>query len=121
MRKLFALPVLWKSGRLALALLRDERVPLFAKGVVGLSLVYALTPIDVVPDWLPVLGQMDDVALLAAGIALFIKLCPPEVVEEHEIRLGRRPSQTVEGYGRPVERPDSGPTSRPGPRPEPQS
>jgi uncharacterized membrane protein YkvA (DUF1232 family) len=93
---------LFKSGRLALGLARDRRVPIHAKAVLGLAVLYALSPLDFVPDWLPVLGQLDDAAVLAAGLAMFVRLCPPEVVEEHEIRLGQRSGQIVEGRARPV-------------------
>lgn len=102
MGRLLALRVLLKNGRLMLRLVRDGRVPLYAKAVVGLTLVYVLSPLDFVPDWLPLLGQLDDVAALTAGVALFLRLCPPEIVEEHERELGLRSRTTVEGQARPV-------------------
>lgn len=71
-------------------LLVDRRVPLPTKliipGVVG---VYVLSPIDLMPDVLLLLGQIDDLAVLLAGIALFIELCPKEIVEEHRAALAR--------------------------------
>ena len=85
----------------ALRLVRDNRVPLYAKIVPALALVYVISPLDFVPDWIPALGQMDDLAVLAAGLTLFLRLCPPEIVEEHEVGLGLRPRNTIEGYARP--------------------
>ena len=103
MGRLLALRGLLKTGRLAWNLVRDARVPLYAKLVLGLGVLYALSPLDFLPDFIPVLGQLDDVAALAAGLTLFIRLCQPDVVEEHEVTLGHRPRVTVEGRARPVE------------------
>jgi uncharacterized membrane protein YkvA (DUF1232 family) len=102
MGRLFALRTLIKSGRLALRLLRDERVPVYSKLILGLGVLYVVSPLDFLPDWFPILGQLDDLAAIAAGVALFIRACPPEIVEEHELRLGRRPRTTIEGQARPV-------------------
>jgi uncharacterized membrane protein YkvA (DUF1232 family) len=92
------------TGRLALRLLRDRRVPLYAKAVPLLALLYAVSPLDFVPDLIPVLGQLDDAAVLMAGLEFFIKLCPGDVVDEHREALGQRPTRTVEGRARPVNR-----------------
>jgi uncharacterized membrane protein YkvA (DUF1232 family) len=103
MQRFHLLRELLRNGRLALRLLRDGRVPIHLKAIVGLALVYVLVPLDFVPDFIPGLGQFDDLAALAAAIALFIKLCPPELVEQYGRGLGYRPSQTVEGRARPAE------------------
>jgi uncharacterized membrane protein YkvA (DUF1232 family) len=86
-----SLPEVWRSGRLALRLLRDPRVPIAAKVLFGAAVVYMLSPLDLVPDWLPVLGQADDLVVLLAGLNLFLKACPRWLVEEHEeaMRGGR--------------------------------
>jgi uncharacterized membrane protein YkvA (DUF1232 family) len=107
MGRLFTLRQLLRTGRLALGLMRDGRAPVHAKLVMGLAVLYVLSPLDFLPDVFPVLGQLDDLAMLAAGLSLFIRLCPPELVEEHQARLGHRQRTTVEGYARPVERPQS--------------
>jgi uncharacterized membrane protein YkvA (DUF1232 family) len=107
MGRLFALKDLIRTGRLTLRLMKDPRVPIYAKVVPAAALLYALSPLDFLPDWIPILGQLDDLAALAAGLSLFIRLCPPEVVEEHEIALRYRPRSAVEGSARPV--PPSGP------------
>jgi uncharacterized membrane protein YkvA (DUF1232 family) len=61
---------------------RDPRVPRAAKLVVVLVVAYALSPIDLIPDFIPVLGYLDDMLLLPMGIALAIKLMPHDVWEE---------------------------------------
>lgn len=82
------LPQLWRSGRLALRLLRDPRVPMAAKLIFGATVFYMLSPVDVVPDWLPVLGQADDLLVLMAGLNLFLRACPRWLVDEHEDAIG---------------------------------
>ena len=79
---------LWRSGRLALRLLRDHRVPVTAKLVFGAVVMYMLSPIDVVPDWIPVFGQADDLMVLLAGFNLFLRACPRWLVNEHDAALG---------------------------------
>ena len=62
---------------------RDPRVPWYAKALAVLVAGYALTPVDLIPDFIPVLGYMDDVILVPAGIWLAIKLIPPDIMAEH--------------------------------------
>ncbi len=78
-----------KTGRLALRLARDPRVPMTAKMVLGGTLLYLVSPIDVVPDWLPIAGQADDIAVLVAGLNMFIKACPRRLVDEHSGKTNR--------------------------------
>ena len=78
-----------KTGRLALRLARDSRVPMTAKLVLGATLLYLVSPIDVVPDWLPIAGQADDIAILVAGLNMFIKACPRRLVDEHSGKVTR--------------------------------
>ena len=61
---------------------RDPRVPLVAKFIVVLVVAYALSPIDLIPDFIPVLGYLDDMLLLPMGIALAIRLMPGDVWED---------------------------------------
>jgi len=58
---------------------RDPRVPWYAKALVVLVAAYAVSPIDLIPDFIPVLGYVDDLLLLPLGIALAIRLIPAEV------------------------------------------
>ena len=67
--------VLWR-------LCRDNRVPLPAKFLPPLVIVYLVTPVDIVPDFIPVLGQLDDLVVILLGLGLFFRLCPREVVRE---------------------------------------
>ena len=59
--------------------LGDKETPLIAKIFAGMTVIYALSPVDLIPDFVPVLGYLDDVLLLPALIALAIKLIPKEV------------------------------------------
>jgi uncharacterized membrane protein YkvA (DUF1232 family) len=65
---------------------RDRRVPWYAKLVVVLVVSYAFSPIDLIPDFIPVLGLLDDLLLLPLGILLAIRLIPPQVWRECLIR-----------------------------------
>lgn len=77
----------FRQFRLAWMLLLDERVPLVTKFVPFLSIPYVISWIDLVPDPMLGLGQMDDIAIFLIGIQLFINLCPPHVVEEYRTAL----------------------------------
>jgi uncharacterized membrane protein YkvA (DUF1232 family) len=61
---------------------RDPRVPWYAKVLAVCVVAYALSPIDLIPDFIPVLGYVDDLILLPLGIALTLKLIPPSVMTE---------------------------------------
>ena len=78
---------------------RDPRVPWYAKAVAVCVVGYALSPIDLIPDFIPVLGYLDDLVLIPLGIALTLRLIPPEVMSE--CREQAR-SELVDG--RPVSR-----------------
>lgn len=62
--------------------LKKKETPIIAKILAGITVVYALSPIDLIPDFIPVLGYLDDVILLPALIALTIKLLPKDVFEK---------------------------------------
>lgn len=59
--------------------LKDRETPFFAKLLAALTVGYALSPIDLIPDFVPVLGYLDDVLLLPALVALTIRCIPKEV------------------------------------------
>ena len=61
---------------------RDPRTPWYAKALVGMVVAYALSPIDLIPDFIPVLGLLDDLLLLPAGIALAIRMIPRDVLAD---------------------------------------
>ena len=62
---------------------RDVRVPWYAKARALCVAAYAFSPIDLIPDFVPVLGYLDDVVLVPLGILAVIKLIPPHIMTEH--------------------------------------
>ncbi|WP_313199966.1 YkvA family protein [Rhizobium sp.] len=76
---------------------RDPRVPLSAKLVAGAVAAYALSPVDLIPDFIPVLGYLDDLILVPVGILIAIRLVPRELMSEFRLTAEQR-------SGRPVSR-----------------
>lgn len=70
-----------QTAALTLAMHRPD-VPWYAKAAAGLTVGYALSPVDLIPDFIPVLGYLDDLLLLPLLIMLSIRLIPPLVMEE---------------------------------------
>jgi uncharacterized membrane protein YkvA (DUF1232 family) len=62
---------------------RDRRVPWYTKTLALMVAGYALSPLDVIPDFIPVVGFVDDVILVPLGILAVIKLVPREILQEH--------------------------------------
>ncbi|MGN0682858.1 MAG: YkvA family protein [Oscillospiraceae bacterium] len=62
--------------------LKHKETPVIAKILAAVTVGYALSPIDLIPDFIPVLGYLDDLILLPAMVALTVKLIPPEVLSE---------------------------------------
>ncbi len=73
---------------------RDPRTPWFAKGLVVLIVAYALSPIDLIPDFVPVLGYLDDLIIVPAGIALALIMIPRDVMEQARERARNLPPGT---------------------------
>ena len=63
--------------------LKDKDTPILAKMFAGITVVYALSPVDLVPDFIPVLGYLDDVILLPMLVALTIRFIPKDVLERN--------------------------------------
>ena len=61
---------------------RDPRVPWYAKAMAVVIAGYALSPIDLVPDFIPVLGYLDEVILVPLGVLLVVRLIPPAIMSE---------------------------------------
>jgi uncharacterized membrane protein YkvA (DUF1232 family) len=61
---------------------RDRRTPVLAKLVAGAVAAYALSPIDLIPDFIPVLGYLDDLVIVPLGILLAVRLIPPSLMQE---------------------------------------
>jgi uncharacterized membrane protein YkvA (DUF1232 family) len=74
---------------------RDPRVPWYAKALAALVVAYALSPIDPIPDFIPVLGYLDELILLPLGIVLVVRLIPDDVMadlrQQAEERMLTRP------------------------------
>lgn len=62
--------------------LGDPRVPLRAKAIMPGTLLYLASPIDFIPDFIPVLGQLDDLLVLGLALGLVVSLTPPDVMED---------------------------------------
>lgn len=73
---------------------RDPRVPWYAKAMAGLVAAYALSPIDLIPDFIPVLGYLDDVILVPIGIMVAVRLIPEPLMREFRAEAMRRERPT---------------------------
>jgi len=69
---------------------RDRRTPWSAKAVAGAVAAYALSPIDLVPDFIPVLGYLDDLLIVPLGIALAVRLVPAALMAEFRAQAALR-------------------------------
>jgi uncharacterized membrane protein YkvA (DUF1232 family) len=78
---------------------RDPRVPLYARIFAACVVAYAFSPIDLIPDPIPVLGYLDDLVLIPLGVALALKMIPPGVMAEC-----RGKAQEIMLQGKPVNR-----------------
>jgi uncharacterized membrane protein YkvA (DUF1232 family) len=76
---------------------RDPRVPWYAKAVALGVAAYALSPIDLIPDFIPVLGYLDDIVIVPLGILLAVRLIPADILAEHR-------ASAAEAAKRPVSR-----------------
>lgn len=66
---------------------KHQRTPWYAKALIALVISYVLSPIDLIPDFIPVLGYLDDLIIAPAGIALAIKLIPEDVILECRVNM----------------------------------
>ena len=76
--------------------LKDKKTPWYAKALAALTVVYALSPIDFIPDFIPVLGYLDDLIILPALVALTVKFIPDAVFAEY-----RKQAQDMWQNGKP--------------------
>lgn len=79
-----------QQGKLIMRLIGDKNVNFFLKLLPIASIVYVLSPVDLAPGiTLPIIGALDDAAVLWMGSTLFLSLCPDEIVERHRQALER--------------------------------
>ena len=75
---------------------RDPRTPWYAKLIIAACVAYALSPVDVIPDFIPVIGYLDDLIIVPLGIAAVLRLMPTDVLaecrEQARVRMDRRVS-----------------------------
>ncbi|QKC86228.1 YkvA family protein [Mesorhizobium sp. NZP2077] len=69
---------------------RDPRVPWYAKAVAGGVAAYALSPIDLIPDFIPIIGYLDDLIIVPLGIMLAVRLVPADLMAEFRAEATRR-------------------------------
>src|SRR5688572_31570552 len=69
---------------------RDPRTPWFAKAVAAVIVAYALSPIDLIPDFIPVLGYLDDLVIVPAGLMLTARLIPADLLREFRAQAARQ-------------------------------
>ena len=80
-----------RHGKLAYCLLRDERIPRAPKAVLLAALGVIVSPLDL-PAWIPVVGELDMLALAILAVETFIEACPEEIRHEHEAALEAKQS-----------------------------
>ena len=79
---------------------RDPRVPWYVKALALFVVAYALSPIDLIPDFIPVLGYLDDIILVPLGLLLVMRLLPPGLLAEYRARaqaMGELPRNRLAG------------------------
>jgi uncharacterized membrane protein YkvA (DUF1232 family) len=78
---------------------RDPRTPLLARLVAALVVAYALSPIDLIPDFVPVLGYLDDLIIVPLGLALVLRMVPPALMDEYRCCADLRPVSRLSRVG----------------------
>src|SRR5260221_1904792 len=75
--------------------IRDPRTPWYARLAGALVVAYAISPLDLIPDFVPVLGYVDDLILVPLGLWLTLKLIPPQVMADNRVRAAAAESRPV--------------------------
>jgi uncharacterized membrane protein YkvA (DUF1232 family) len=78
---------------------RDPRTPIAAKLVAAIVAAYALSPIDLIPDFIPVLGYLDDLVIVPLGIAAAMRLTPPDLLAELREKAAMLASRPISRAG----------------------
>ncbi len=88
-------------------LLLDKRVPWWMKALLAIPLIYVVSPIDLIPDFIIGLGQLDDLGVILAGMRLFEAIVPEYIVQEHRAALQQRSDDNIiQGKNYTVHQPD---------------
>lgn len=86
--------------RLLWSLATDARVPASRKALLGLAGAYIVSPLDLVPEWIPIVGAVDDVAVMVLAIDVFLEGLPEGLVAEKLVELGIPPSELEDDLAR---------------------
>src|ERR1700737_1673437 len=78
---------------------RDPRVPWYAKFLAIAVAGYALSPIDLIPDFIPVVGYLDDLIIVPLGILLVVRMIPPDVMAQHRATASLAATKSVSNIG----------------------
>ena len=104
------MPHLLRFVRLVWRLSFDKRVPLALRLLLPFAILYAISPIDLVRDTIPILGRFDDLIFIALALLLLVKLSPREAVDEHngvtpssDRPEDNDPNKVVDGTGRVID------------------
>lgn len=77
---------------------RDPRTPWYAKVIAASVVAYALSPIDLIPDFIPIVGYLDDILLVPVGLWIAMRMVPDEVIEDcraQATQVSERPTSTM--------------------------
>jgi uncharacterized membrane protein YkvA (DUF1232 family) len=83
-----ALAFLLKQTRILLLLMRHSQAPWYSRVIAACAVAYVLSPIQLIPTFIPVIGQLDDLFVLAVGMYLIRKFTPADILSECELRAG---------------------------------
>ena len=104
MNPIYHLKLTWR-------LFRDSRVPGWVKLTIFMPFIYLVWPIDFIPDFIPLLGQIDDLGVFVVGFRLFYTFAPAYLVQEHRERLdaearGEKPPTVIDAPYYEIRHPD---------------
>ncbi len=89
---------LWQQIRLVYYLIKDREVPIYLKVLPLLAVAYTLFPLDIITDFIPGLGQLDDLMILTIGAKIFIEMVPAEIVARYtDMMRGEKVATIIEG------------------------
>jgi len=74
---------------------RDPDMPMLVRFLAVMVAAYALSPIDLIPDFIPVIGYLDDLVIIPLGLALVIRFTPPEVIESAQLKASQAADKPV--------------------------